>query len=275
MTGLDAKMLSLVHCAISCRSSTLQTVSVLLSHNTTGRPGRTPLDLCQLETRSRRLLWIHQEMQPPWTRTSLSPGHAERRSARLSTALHVYDCMAVPARRTVGRTRIFIHRRVEVNVLNCRCDTRSHYASELADWRAGDVGRVVPGACSRPGPALSCAAGNGGVRSSPTSGPSIVTRTSRPGGSSAATSARSTSPGRTGGCSATATAAPTSPGSVDGDRPAPDGPGNLVTRRSRPGRILGCPAATRNTPPHRRGQPAALAVPARPLPLLRATPPRR
>ena len=25
---------------------------------------------------------------------------------------------------------------------------------------------VVPGACSRPGPALSCAAGNGGVRSS-------------------------------------------------------------------------------------------------------------
>ena len=52
-----------------------------------------------------------------------------------------------------------------VNVRNCRCDTRSHYASELADWRAGYVGRVVPGACSRPGLALSCAAGNGGVRS--------------------------------------------------------------------------------------------------------------
>jgi hypothetical protein len=54
---------------------------------------------------------------------------------------------------------------LEVNVLNCRCDTRSHYASELADWRTGYVGRVVSGACSRPGPALSCAAGNGGVRS--------------------------------------------------------------------------------------------------------------
>lgn len=33
------------------------------------------------------------------------------------------------------------------------------------DWRAGHVGRVVLGACSRPGPALSYAAGNGGVRS--------------------------------------------------------------------------------------------------------------
>jgi hypothetical protein len=42
---------------------------------------------------------------------------------------------------------------------------------------------------------------------------SIVTRTSRPGGSSAATSARPASPGRTGGCPATATAVPASPGS--------------------------------------------------------------
>ena len=49
--------------------------------------------------------------------------------------------------------------------------------------------------------------------SSPTSGPSIVTRTSRPGGSSAATSARSTSPGTTSGYSATATAAHTCTGS--------------------------------------------------------------
>jgi hypothetical protein len=55
--------------------------------------------------------------------------------------------------------------RLGLNVRFCRCDTRSHYASELADWRIGYVGRVVPGACSRPGPALSCAAGNGGVRS--------------------------------------------------------------------------------------------------------------
>ena len=45
--------------------------------------------------------------------------------------------------------------------------------------------------------------------SSPTSGPSIATRTSRPGGSSAGTSACSASPGTTGGCSATAKAAPT------------------------------------------------------------------
>jgi hypothetical protein len=51
------------------------------------------------------------------------------------------------------------------NIRICRCDTRSHLASELADWRADYVGRVVTGACSRPGPALSCAAGNGGVRS--------------------------------------------------------------------------------------------------------------
>jgi hypothetical protein len=51
------------------------------------------------------------------------------------------------------------------NARTCRCDTRSHLARGLADWRADYVGRVVPGACSRPGPALSCAAGNGGVRS--------------------------------------------------------------------------------------------------------------
>ena len=65
-----------------------------------------------------------------------------------------------------GQPAVYLYIAVlEVNVLKCRCDTRSHYASELADWRAGYVGRVVPGACSRPGPALSCAAGNGGVRS--------------------------------------------------------------------------------------------------------------
>ena len=62
---------------------------------------------------------------------------------------------------------------------------------------------------------------------------------------------------------------------LDEDHPAHDGQGNLVTRRSGPGRILGSPAATRNTPPHRHGHPAALAVTARPLPMLRATPPRR
>ena len=49
--------------------------------------------------------------------------------------------------------------------------------------------------------------------SSPASGPSIATRTSRPAGSSAGTSARSTSPGTTSGYSATATAAPTCSGS--------------------------------------------------------------
>src|SRR4249920_2331775 len=30
------------------------------------------------------------------------------------------------------------------NVRFCRCDTRSHLASELADWRADYVGSVVP-----------------------------------------------------------------------------------------------------------------------------------
>ena len=51
------------------------------------------------------------------------------------------------------------------HILFCRCDTRSHLASELADWRADYVGSVVPGACSQPGPALPCVAGNGVVRS--------------------------------------------------------------------------------------------------------------
>src|ERR1019366_4511381 len=46
------------------------------------------------------------------------------------------------------------------------CDTRLHGASECADWRADDVGGVVPGQCSRPVPALTCVAGNCGVRSS-------------------------------------------------------------------------------------------------------------
>src|SRR5271169_6586292 len=47
------------------------------------------------------------------------------------------------------------------------CDTRSHVASELAGWRADDdVGGVASGQCSRPVPALTCAAGNCGVRSS-------------------------------------------------------------------------------------------------------------
>ena len=46
------------------------------------------------------------------------------------------------------------------------CDTRSHVASELAGWRADDVGGIASGQCSRPVPALTCAAGNCGVRSS-------------------------------------------------------------------------------------------------------------
>src|SRR6266496_2361461 len=46
------------------------------------------------------------------------------------------------------------------------CDTRLHVASECADWRADDVGGVAPGQCSRPVPALTCVAGNCGVRSS-------------------------------------------------------------------------------------------------------------
>jgi hypothetical protein len=41
---------------------------------------------------------------------------------------------------------------ITANIRSCRCDTRSHLASELADWRADFVGRVVPGACSRPAP---------------------------------------------------------------------------------------------------------------------------
>jgi hypothetical protein len=46
------------------------------------------------------------------------------------------------------------------------CDTKSLVASGLAGWRADDVGDVAPGQCSRPVSALTCVAGNGGVRSS-------------------------------------------------------------------------------------------------------------
>src|SRR5215212_6588799 len=46
------------------------------------------------------------------------------------------------------------------------CDARPHVASELVDWRTDDVGDVAPGPCSRPVPALTCVAGNRGVRSS-------------------------------------------------------------------------------------------------------------
>ena len=43
----------------------------------------------------------------------------------------------------------------------------SHVASEFVDWRADDdVGDVAPGQCSGPVPALTCVAGNCGVRSS-------------------------------------------------------------------------------------------------------------
>ena len=46
------------------------------------------------------------------------------------------------------------------------CDTRSHVASELAGWRADDVGGIASGQCSGSVPALTCVAGNCGVRSS-------------------------------------------------------------------------------------------------------------
>ena len=46
------------------------------------------------------------------------------------------------------------------------CDTMSLVASGLAGWRADEVGDVAPGQCSRPVSALTCVAGNGGVRSS-------------------------------------------------------------------------------------------------------------
>jgi hypothetical protein len=61
--------------------------------------------------------------------------------------------------------RLHVYARIAARVtLASAVATRSHLASELADWRADYVGSVVPGACSSPGPALSCAAGNGGVR---------------------------------------------------------------------------------------------------------------
>ena len=112
--------------------------------------------------------------------------------------------------------------------------------------------------------------------SSPTSGPSTVTRTSRSAGSSAATSARSTSPGRTGGCSATATAAPTCSSS-----PGRRSSGTRWSRARRLPTTRPWPsywAARRrrgNTPPMDPATPAAPAVTARPLPALRGTPPAR
>jgi hypothetical protein len=47
-----------------------------------------------------------------------------------------------------------------------RCDTRSHEKSECIVGRFGYAGCVAPGQCSGPVPSLTCAAGNGGVRSS-------------------------------------------------------------------------------------------------------------
>jgi hypothetical protein len=51
--------------------------------------------------------------------------------------------------------------------------------------------------------------------------------------------------------------------------------GNIVTRRPRPGQLLGRPAAQRDTPADRHRHPAALGVPARPVPVVRGTAPRR
>src|SRR5215469_3981781 len=48
----------------------------------------------------------------------------------------------------VGVPRSISARRTLEDILICRCDTRSHFASELADWRADYVGSVVRGACS-------------------------------------------------------------------------------------------------------------------------------
>ena len=47
-----------------------------------------------------------------------------------------------------------------------RCDTRSHKLSGSTERRSADAEGVIPGQCPRPVPALTCAAGNGGVRSS-------------------------------------------------------------------------------------------------------------
>src|SRR5688500_2525753 len=47
-----------------------------------------------------------------------------------------------------------------------RCDMRSRERRECAVGRCGDAGCVAPGLCSWPVPSLTCAAGNGGVRSS-------------------------------------------------------------------------------------------------------------
>jgi hypothetical protein len=47
-----------------------------------------------------------------------------------------------------------------------RCDTRSHRLSGFTGRRSADAEGVIPGQCPRPVPALTCAAGNGGVRSS-------------------------------------------------------------------------------------------------------------
>src|SRR5215813_11029860 len=91
------------------------------------------------------------------------------RSAPVSRSLLTCQArlLATPARLPLDRPSLDVYTWFSghYNARFCRCDTRSHLARELADWRAGYVGRVVPGACSRPGPALSCAAGNGGVRS--------------------------------------------------------------------------------------------------------------
>src|SRR5215475_14397771 len=84
-------------------------------------------------------------------------------------------------RRSGALPRMIVYGLVKAmsNALICRCDTRSHFASELADWRADYVGRVVPGACSRSAPpcrALPVTAGCGaqGKAQGPPSHPGVT-----------------------------------------------------------------------------------------------------
>ena len=96
----------------------------------------------------------------------------------------------------------------------------------------------------------------------------MVTRTSRPGGSSAATSARSTSPGTTAGSSATATAAPTCCSSAGRTSSGTRWSRDSVSRRPNPDRLLGRPAPQGQPPRDGPDQSAAAAVTARPVPVV-------
>jgi hypothetical protein len=128
-----------------------------------GRGLSHPQELPLISAGSRRALARTGACGQPGSRT------ANRMAVPLSPSIRERACPARPwpARTAAGYGRggaSWTHSAGSTG--RKTCDTRLHVASECADWRADDVGGVAPGQCSGPVPALTCVAGNCGVRSS-------------------------------------------------------------------------------------------------------------